>query len=461
MVSVKLKEGVYWVGAIDWNIRDFHGYHTARGTTYNAYLIIDEKKTLVDTVKADFTNDLINNIKELIDPSQLDYVVVNHVEMDHSGSVKAVMNLAKNVKIVCSEKGWGGLTKHYGENWEHIVAKTGMELSLGMKTLKFVEAPMLHWPDSMFTYLKEEKLLLPNDAFGQHIASAFRFDDKNGVEVMEEAAKYFANILMPFSGLILKIVDKLREQQIDFDMIAPSHGVIWRSHIDKILEAYVKWSNGIAENKIVIVYDTMWGSTEKMARAITEGIIKAGINVRLFNIRKSDQTEILKEILESKAVLVGSPTLNNDLFPSVAGFLTYMKGLKPKNKTGLAFGSYGWGRGAVASIERELKAVGFSLEQNLEIQYVPDEASLMKCLTLGTALASKFMEAKKTEEQIQEKEAKAARSWRCMVCGYVYDPAKGDSERGIQPGIKFEDLPSDWTCPICGAQKDQFEEISE
>jgi anaerobic nitric oxide reductase flavorubredoxin len=461
LVSVKLREAVHWVGAIDWGIRDFQDHHTPRGSSYNAYLILDEKKVLVDTVKAEFANDLIGNIKELVDPGYLDYVVVNHVEMDHSGSLKTIMNLAKNAKIVCSEKGWENLTKHYGGNWEHIIVKTGMELKIGKRTLKFIEAPMLHWPDSMFTYVKEDKILLPNDAFGQHIATAFRFDDENGEEVMDEASKYFANILMPFSGLIPGIVEKLKEQNIDFDMIGPSHGVIWRSHIDKILGAYVKWSSGVVENKIVVVYDTMWGSTEKMARAITEGIVRAGMNVRLFNLRKSDQTEILKEVLESKAVLIGSPTLNNGLFPSVAGFLTYMKGLRPKNKIGLAFGSYGWGRGAVTAIERELKATGFTLEPSLEVQFVPDEVTLAKCVALGTMAAVKFIGVRNFGGETTQKpeEKPATKSWRCLVCGYTYAPEKGDPDRGIPPGTRFEDLPANWTCPACNASKEQFEEV--
>jgi flavorubredoxin len=388
--AVKLKEGVYWVGAVDWNLRDFHDFHTGRGTTYNSYLIMDEKKVLVDTVKSEFLEDLAVNIRDLIDPSQLDYVIVNHVEPDHSGSIRAIMDLAKNAKIVCTEKGRDGLKKYYGVDWECIIAKTGMELKLGKKTVKFMEAPMLHWPDSMFTYVEEDKVLLPNDAFGQHIASSKRFDDENGEEVMDEAAKYFANILMPFSPLILRAAEKLKELQIDFDMIGPSHGIIWRGNPKKIVDAYLRWSSGAAEDKVVVVYDTMWGSTEKMAKAIAEGIAQSGIKVGIYSLRKSDQSEILKEILLSRAVLVGSPTLNNGVFPPIAGFLTYLKGLKPRNKLGAAFGSYGWGRGAVAATEKELTAMGFALEPSLEVQYRPNEEELAKCRALGMAIASKL-----------------------------------------------------------------------
>lgn len=390
MGKVELKNGVYWVGAIDWNIRDFHGYTTPRGTTYNAYLIVDEKIALVDTVKSNFAEEMLERISEIVNPEDIDYLVSNHVEKDHSGSVTEVMRLAKNAKVVATERGKAGLTRYYKGNWPFVTVKTGDKIELGEKTLEFIEAPMLHWPDSMFTYVRKEQLLLPNDAFGQHIASSKRFEDE--VEnVMDEAAKYYANILMPFAPLILKKIQEIQAMGLAIDMIAPSHGVIWRSEPERIIEAYVRWSEGVAEQRVLVVYDTMWGSTEVIAEAILKGIMSEGVETRLFHLRKSDQSEILKEILDAKAVLVGSPTLNNGMFPSVSGFLTYLKGLRPKGKIGAAFGSYGWGKGAVKAVKEELEKAGFEvLEADLEFQYAPDEKEINRCIQFGKELAKKI-----------------------------------------------------------------------
>lgn len=392
MGKVELKDGVYWVGAVDWNVRDFHGYTTPRGTSYNAYLVVDEKVALVDTVKPHFAEDMLERISEIVNPKDVDYVISNHVEKDHSGSIKEVMRLAKNAKVVATERGKAGLTRYYKGNWPFITVKTGDRIKLGEKILEFIETPMLHWPDSMFTYVRKDRLLLPNDAFGQHIAASKRFDDE--VEnVMDEAAKYYANILMPFAPLILKKIQEIQTMELAIDMIGPRHGVIWRSEPEKIIEAYVKWSKGVAKQKALIIYDTMWGSTEMIAKAILKGIINEGVEAKLFRLRNSDQTEILKEILDAKAVLVGSPTLNNGMFPSVSGFLTYMKGLRPKGKIGAAFGSYGWGKGAVKAVKEELEKTGVKmLEADLEFQYVPDEDEIKRCIQFGKELTGKIRE---------------------------------------------------------------------
>ncbi len=390
--KVELKDGVYWVGAVDWNVRDFHGYITPRGSSYNAYLIIDEKIALVDTVKSNFAEELLERVSAIVDLKDIDYVISNHVEKDHSGSMKEVMRLAKNAKVVATERGKAGLTRYYEGNWPFITVKTGDKIKLGEKTLEFIEAPMLHWPDSMFTYVRKNQLLLPNDAFGQHIAASKRFDDE--VEnVMDDAAKYYANILMPFAPLILKKIQEIQAMELAIDMIAPSHGVIWRSEPEKIVDAYVRWSKGVAKQKALIIYDTMWGSTEIIAKAILKGLLSENVEVRLFSLRKSDQTEIMKEILDAKAVLVGSPTLNNGMFPSVSGFLTYMKGLRPKGKIGVAFGSYGWGKGAVKAVKEELEKTGFEvLEADLEFKYKPDENEINRCVQFGKDLAGRIRE---------------------------------------------------------------------
>jgi len=386
-----LARGVYWVGVIDWNLRDFHGYVTPKGTTYNAYLIVDDKITLVDTVKAEFSAEMLKRISQIVDPAKIDYVIINHVEMDHSGSLPAIMTAAPDATIYCSKNGRDGLHLHYKangcEDWNIEVVKTGSELSLGSKTLMFIEATMLHWPDSMHTYIKEDKILLSNDAFGQHIATSKPFDDEVG-DVMAEAAEYYANILMPFGRVILKYIDTVKELGIDINMIAPGHGIIWRQDPAKIIEAYGRWARGETNKKVLIIYDTMWGSTHIMAKSILDGIKAAGVEVKLINIRKIDLSGIITELLEAPVIILGSPTLNNGIFPSVSGFLTYLKGLRPKGKQAVAFGSYGWGGGAVKAMEKELEMAGFELiEPGLQLRYRPDEEELAACRQLGERIA--------------------------------------------------------------------------
>ncbi len=393
MVSIKLVEGIHWVGAVDWNLRDFHGYETRRGTTYNAYLVKDDKTALIDTVKTTFQTQLARNVEELTNLDSIDYVVVNHVEMDHSSALPYVMKRAKNATIISTQTGKDSVTKYYGgEGWRFKTVKTGDELSLGNKTLKFVEAPMLHWPDSMFTYVKEDELLMPNDAFGQHFASSQRFDDEvDPAVLMDEAEKYYANILMPLGALITRKIGELPQLGVKPRMIAPSHGVIWRSDPAKIVNAYLDWSKGVTERKAVLVYDTMWGSTEKMAYAVSEAMAQQGIDVRFCHLRRTELAEIVKEILGARAVIVGSPTINNSMFPTIAGFLSHILGLRPKGKIWAVFGSYGWGGGAVRDIEQQLKESGFEvLEPSLSIRYAPTSEELQKCREFGEKIAEKI-----------------------------------------------------------------------
>ncbi len=388
MDKVTLAEGIHWVGVVDWNLRDFHDFTTRRGTTYNAYLIEDEKIVLVDTVKHMFSEELLCNIQKLVD---LD-IIVNHVEMDHSSSLPMVAKQAKNATIIASERGKEAIIEHYGSDFKIQTVKTGDELKLGKRTLKFVEAPMLHWPDSMFTYVVEDKILMPNDAFGQHLASGQRFDDEVDQHVlMEEATIYYANILMALGPLIARKIQEVVQMGISPAMIAPSHGIIWRSNPSKIIKAYLDWSAGVSKQKIVIVYDTMWGSTDKMARSIAEGAISEGVEVKLLKLRASDNTEALTEILDAKAVLVGSPTINNGVFPTLGSFLTYVTGLKPKDKLWCFFGSFGWGGGAVRGMTEIAKKAGFKVhESGLEIKYVPDHEDLKKCFELGKQIATQI-----------------------------------------------------------------------
>lgn len=394
MAEVNLAENIHWVGAIDWNMRDFHGYTTRRGSTYNAYLITDEKTALVDTVKYPFSNELLEKIGEIVSPEKIDYIIVNHVEMDHSSALPNIAQQAKNAVVVASGRGKEGIIKHYGNNFAFQTVRTGDELKLGKRTLRFIEAPMLHWPDSMFTYIVQDQILMPNDAFGQHFATSQRFDDEVDEHVlMEEAAKYYANILMPFASLIIRKIQELAQMGISPRMIAPSHGVIWRSDPSKIVSAYVEWSSGTHRRKAVIVYDTMWGSTDKMARAIAEGITSEGVEVKLLKLRTTELADVVTEILDTKAVIAGSPTLNNAMFPTLASFLAYITGLKPKNKLWAFFGSFGWGGGAVRGMVETARKGGFQIfEPNLEIRYVPDKDELKNCFDFGKRIATKIKE---------------------------------------------------------------------
>jgi len=392
MGKVEVKNNIFWVGAVDWNIRNFHGhtYSTKRGTTYNAYLILDEKIALIDTVMAPFAGDLIKSIKEITDPSKIDYIVANHVESDHSGALPEVLKLAKNAQIICTQKCKEGLSRHYYGDWNFKIVKTGDSISLGKKTLKFIEAPMIHWPDSMFTYIPEDKLLMPNDAFGQHIATSKRFDDEiDQCALMEEAAKYYANILIPLSPLISKKIADVVKSGIEIDTIAPSHGIIWRKDPMKIVNAYAEWSKGLPlANNVLIVYETMWKSTEKIAKAVLDAISGEGITVKMYDINSSDRTEIITDLLDTKCLLVGSSTHDNNMLPNIAGFLDLIKGLKLKGRKGAAFGSYGWSGEAVNNIEKILIESGIEIVQPpLSVKYVPSESDLNACFDYGKKIA--------------------------------------------------------------------------
>jgi len=380
------------VGVIDWNIRDFHGYITRRGTTYNSYLILDKKIALVDTVKSSFSKEFLDKIQEITDLEKIDYIIINHVEMDHSSSLPIIAELAKNATIIASQRGKEAIIEHYGENFPIKTVKTGDEIDLGNRRLRFIEAPMLHWPDSMFTYIVEEKILLSNDAFGQHLASAFRFDDEIEENVlMEEAITYYANILMPLGSLVSRKIQEIVKMGISPKIIAPSHGIIWRSNPSKIIQAYLDWSICKSKMKAVVVFDTMWNSTNDMARAITKGLISEGVETKLLKLRSAENTDIITEILTAKAVIVGSPTLNQQMFPSLGAFLTYITGLKPIGKLWSFFGSYGWSRGAVKSMTEIAKRAGFEIiNSGLEVKYVPTKDDLKMCFDFGKEIAKKI-----------------------------------------------------------------------
>lgn len=386
MGKIEIKPDIYWVGGIDWDIRNFHGYLTQRGTTYNAYLIMDEKVVLVDTVKHYLFDEMLSRIKEVIDPSKIDYIVSNHVEMDHSGSLPKILGYAPNAKVITSTQGEKGLRRHYKKDWNFQVAKSGDTLNIGKRTLHFVHTPMVHWPDNMVTYIPEDKLLLPNDAFGQHIACSERFDDEVGWDILkEEASKYYANIVLPYGDQVKKALSALSGLAID--MIGPSHGIIWRSLIPKILKEYTKWSNHETENKALIVYDSMWGSTEKIAFMLRDGLEEKNIQVTMRSLKTNHISDVMTDVITTKMILIGSPTLNNGMLPSMGGFLTYLKGLKPRNRIGYAFGSYGWGGQAVGEIEKVMKELKWELPfEGVNLKYIPDDEELSNVKGMGNEL---------------------------------------------------------------------------
>ena len=385
MEPIQIADGVYDVGVTDWNIRDFHGYSTDLGTTYNSFLIVDDNIVLVDTVRKEFSDQLIDNISRLIDPKKIDFVISNHTEMDHSGGLARVMHkIGEDKPIYCSKMGHKNLAKHFRQKWNYRPVGTGDELNLGKRTITFLETRMIHWPDSMFSYLNENKILFSSDGFGQHYAGPEKYDDEVGDAIMVHAKKYFANILLLYSPHIQKLLEKVMDLGLEFKMICPDHGIIWRKDPSKIIDAYVRWCRQEPQKKAVVIYDTMWHSTEKMAEMIVSGISKEGVQAKPFHLRKWHRSEIMTEVFDAKAVVVGSPTLNNSLYPSLADFLTYMKGLKPLNKIGAAFGSYGWSGEAVKMINKEFEVMKFDVvDPGMRVQYIPDKEALEACYEFG------------------------------------------------------------------------------
>lgn len=375
--AIEISPKVWWVGGIDWNERLFHGYTTEAGITYNAYLIMDEKITLIDTCKATFSNELVQRISQVVDPSKIDVVITNHVEMDHSGSLPVIHKIAPNAQIYASAgAGVNEVKAHFGI--EATPVKSGDTLNIGERTLTFVTTPMVHWPDNMVTYSDVDQILFSNDAFGQHYATTKRFDDENDLcEIMKQAKKYYANIVWPYDMQAHKALEAVKG--LELKMIAPSHGCIWRSHIDKILEKYEAWTTYQTEEKAVVVFDSMWHSTEMMAREICDSFIAEGISAKLIDVKASHISDIMTDLCDARYVAVGSPTLNSNMLPTVASFLTYMRGLSPKNdqRIGLAFGSYGWAPLGPKQVYEELEKAKFNLPVPVVTQqWIPSEENL-------------------------------------------------------------------------------------
>jgi len=387
--ALKLSDHVYWVGAVDWGIRDFHGYSTFRGTTYNAYLIMGDDTILVDTVKAPFMDELLLRVSSVTDPVNIRYLISNHSEMDHSGSLPRVIERIKPEKVFASPMGVKALADHFHMGTEIVAVKDGEGLTLGNLNMFFVETRMLHWPDSMFTYLAEDRLLFSQDAFGMHLASGERYADEIPESVLlEEGAKYYANIILPYSAVVKKTLEKVGRLGLDISIIAPDHGPIWRKDLDMITGLYSRWAAQEPTDRAVVVFDTMWGSTESMARAVGEGLVAGGAGVSIMPLKSANRSDVITELLDAGALLVGSPTINNNMFPTVADFLCYARGLKPQNLIGSAFGSYGWSGeavGHVADILSEMKVdpVG----EAIKVRYVPEFETLQRCRALGLKVA--------------------------------------------------------------------------
>lgn len=365
MSAIKIRDNIYAVGARDPEVRIFHGYATPFGATYNAYLVYDDvsdKYILIDNVKAAFTDEFIANIEEIIPVERIDIVIQNHIEPDHSGSCPVIFGRIPNAPIYCTAGAQRGLKAYYKQDFNCHLVKQGDTLNTGKYTFAFIPAPMVHWPDSMLTYLVEEKILFSNDAFGQHICpETANYDDELGHDrLMERAGDYYANIVLPFGMQVQNLLKQAAP--LDIELICPSHGVMLRSHIGEMIEAYGRWSrNEVREDKVVIVYDSMWNATAEMAESIRADFEKVGKKVSMHCLKDEHYSRVMGDLLEAKFIFVGASTLNNNMLPTVAAFLTYMKGLKPKDRIGMAFGSYGWSGESVKQVEEVLTSLGWTI----------------------------------------------------------------------------------------------------
>lgn len=392
-MSYKINEAVTWVGKKDWDLRTFHGeeYSTHRGSSYNSYLIRDEKIALIDTVWLPFAKEFVTKLKREIDLNDIDYIIINHGEIDHSGALPELMREIPDTPIYCTKNAVKSLKGQFHQDWNFVEVKTGDKLSLGKRDLIFIEARMLHWPDSMFTYMTGDNILFSNDAFGQHYASEFMYNDEvDQAELYQESIKYYANILTPFSRFVVSKVDEFVKLNLPLDMICTSHGVIWRDNPMQIVEQYVKWAQDYQENQITIIYDTMWNGTKHMADAIASGIrqVDPDVTVKLMHTGITDKNDVLTEVFKSKAILVGSPTINGSVLNSIAGILDQIKGLSFKNKKGAAFGAYGWSGEGVKLIGDHLAKAGFELvNDGLRVLWNPDQEAVEKCIDLGKEFA--------------------------------------------------------------------------
>ena len=486
-MSIHVKNNITWVGQRDWEVRDFHGteYKTLRGSSYNSYLIKEEKNVLIDTVDHKFSREFVTNLMQEIDLNKLDYIIINHAEEDHAGALTELMSHIPNTPIYCTENAIDSINGHHHHpEWNFNVVKTGDSLDIGNgKKLIFVETPMLHWPDSMMTYMTEDAVLFSNDAFGQHYCDEHLFNDEvDQTELFEQCQRYYANILTPFSRLVTPKITEILGFNLPVSMIATSHGVVWRDNPTQIVELYLKWAADYQEDRITIFYDTMSNNTRMMANAIAQGIneVDPRVAVKIFNVARSDKNEVLTNVFRSKGVLVGTSTMNNVMMPKIAGLVEEMTGLRFRNKRASAFGSHGWSGGAVDRLSTRLQDAGFEMSLSLKTKWRPDGKALEICREHGRTIARQWALSPlpekvqpqaaaepaaaldvavnaATESASNSAAADAGQKMICSVCLWVYDPATGEDSQDVAPGTAWSDVPDDFLCPECGMGKDVFD----
>lgn len=470
-MAIKVKNNVQWVGQRDWEVRDFHGteYKTLQGSSYNSYLIKEGKNVLIDTVDQKFSLEFVRNLQQEIDLNTLDYIVINHAEEDHAGALTELMALIPNTPIYCTTNAIDSINGHHHHpEWHFHTVKTGDSLDIGNgKKLIFVETPMLHWPDSMMTYMTGDAILFSNDAFGQHYCDEHLFNDEvDQIELYEQCIRYYANILTPFSRLVTPKINEILGFNLPVDMIATSHGVVWRDNPTQIVQKYLEWANDYQEDRITIFYDTMSANTRMMADAIAQGIHETdpSVAVKIYNVARHDKNEILTQVFRSKGVLVGSSTMNNVMMPKVAGMLEELAGLRFRNKKAAAFGSFGWTGGAVDRIQTRLMDAGFDISLALKMKWRPDGKALQECREHGRKIAREWALHPLEEVKIAEVSAsitgeKSAESMICTVCQWIYDPAIGEPMQSIEPGTTWSDVPESFLCPGCALGKSVFDPL--
>jgi flavorubredoxin len=393
MKPIEIKKDIFWIGSVDWNRRNFHGYSVShKGTTYNNFLIKDEKVTLIDTVAEEFWGTLQCNIAHVLGKNaKIDYFVINHLEPDHAGCLAKAIEKYQPEKIYTSPMGQKAMMAHFHyEDWPVEVVPTGTEINIGSRNLQFIETRMLHWPDAMLTYCPEDKIAFTNDAFGQNWATSERFADEVERTTLERLMKeYYANIVLPYSAVVLKTLKALGEMNLDIDMICPDHGLLFRGKEDCewVMNKYVEYAEQKPQNKAVIVYDTMWHSTEKMALAVASGLADQGVSVRVMCMKNNHHSEVMNEVMDAAAVIVGSPTHNNGILPLMADMMTYMKGLRPQNKIGAAIGSFGWSGECVKVLNQWLEDMSMEMVDPVKVKHVPTHDTMKQCYEQGKTIA--------------------------------------------------------------------------